>query len=89
MSAPAAMAESHRIYMDLAQVGDGDTYIAADVVLRWYERNMMMLVNIARIATGPEDRVLVVVGGGHLPLLTHYLRDAGSFRLESIEAYLA
>lgn len=87
-NAPAAMAASHRLYMDLAQVGEGDTYIGAEIVLRWYERNMMMFVNIARIASTPEDRVLIVVGGGHLPLLTHYLRDAGAFRLEFVEDYL-
>jgi hypothetical protein len=86
---PEAMAASHRVYMDLAQVGEGDdSYIGAGVVLRWYERNMMMFVNIARIASGPEDRVLVVVGGGHLPLLSHYLRDAGAFRPEHVGDYL-
>ncbi len=67
-NAPGAMADSHRVYMDLAQVGEGSTYIGAEVVLRWYERNMMMFVNVSRLATHPDDRVLVVVGGGHLPL---------------------
>ncbi len=33
-NAPDALAASHRVYMDLAQVGEDDTYIGAEVVLR-------------------------------------------------------
>lgn len=84
-----AMAASHEIYMQLAEVGEGDIYIGADVALRWYERNMMMFVNIARIATSPMDRVLIVVGGGHLPLLSHFIRSSGRFRLKHIDEYLS
>ena len=84
-----AMAASHEIYMNLAQVGEVDNYIGADVALRWYERNMMMFVNIARIATSPVDRVLIVVGGGHLPLLSHFISSSGRFRLEHVGDYLA
>jgi hypothetical protein len=87
MNTPEAMAASHRGYMDLAQVGEGDTFMGAEVVLCWYERNLMMFVNIARVASRPEDRVLVVVGAGHLPLLTHFIRDVGAFRLEHVASY--
>lgn len=88
-NAPGEMADSHRVYMDLAQVGKGNTYIGAEVVLRWYERNMMMFVNVSRLATHPEDRVLVVVDGGHLPLLRHFLTSSGRFQTDDIGTYLS
>jgi hypothetical protein len=88
-NSPEAMAASHEIYMQLAQVGDEDIYVGADVALRWYERNMMMFVNISRIVVSPMDRILIVVGGGHLPLLSHFIRSSGRFRLEHLEEYLA
>jgi hypothetical protein len=85
---PASFAASHRVYMDLAQVGEGSTYIGGDVILRWYERNMKIFLNIARIATSPGDRILVVIGGGHLPLLTHFAEGSGRFTLAPASAYL-
>lgn len=88
-NAPGAMADSHQVYMDLAQVGEGSTYIGAEVVLRWYERNIMMFVNVSRLVTHPEDRVLVVVGGGHLPLLRHFLTSSGRFQTDDIGTYLS
>jgi hypothetical protein len=86
---PETMAESHRVYMDLAQVGDDGQNVGAEVVLRWYERNIMIFANIARLATASADRVLVVIGGGHLPLLTHFLDGAGRFDVVPARRYLA
>jgi hypothetical protein len=88
-NSPEAMAASHEIYMQLAQVGEEGIYVGADVALRWYERNMMMFVNISRIVASPMDRILIVVGAGHLPLLSHFIRGSGRFRLEHLEEYLA
>ena len=88
LNAPDTLAESHRVYMDLAQVGAGNERIGAEVVMRWYERNMMMFVNLARLASAPNERVLVVVGAGHVPLLTHFVLGAKRFRLEQVSAYL-
>ena len=84
---PDALAPSHRVYMDMSRIGEGANYIGADVVLRWYERNLKMFVNLTRLVDSPDERVLLVVGGGHLPLLTHFLEGAG-FRVESALNYL-
>lgn len=73
----------HRAYADMALVGEGADYTGADVILRWYERNMKIFVNIARISKRSDDRILVVIGGGHLPLLSHFITLSGRFRLVS------
>jgi hypothetical protein len=86
---PARMAESHRVYMDLAQIGHEGENVGAEVVLRWYERNIMIFANIARLAMTSADRVLVVIGGGHLPLLAHFIDGAGRFDLVPARRYLA
>lgn len=88
-SDPDLLANGHRIYMDMAQIGEADNYVGADVILRWYERNMKIFVNLARLATSLEDRILVVIGAGHLPLLSHFIEGAKRFRLESVETYLS
>jgi hypothetical protein len=84
---PDALAPSHLVYMEMSRIGEGANYIGADVIVRWYERNMKMFVNLARLVDTPDERILLVVGGGHLPLLTHFLAGAG-FRVESALDYL-
>ena len=86
--APAGLAESHKVYADLALIGEGERYVGADVILRWYERNMKIFVNLSRIITSPEDRIVVVIGAGHVPLLTHFIEASGRFTLESPATWL-
>lgn len=85
---PAKLAESHKVYADLALIGEGENYIGADVILRWYERNMKIFVNLTRIITSLEDRVVIVIGAGHVPLLTHFIEASGRYALESPVTYL-
>lgn len=85
---PRELVESHKVYADLMLVGEGENYIGADVILRGYERNMKIFVNLSRITTSPEDRVVIVIGAGHVPLLTHFIEASGRYTLESPVAYL-
>lgn len=85
---PASLPASHRLYLDMALIGRGDDYVGAEVILRWYERNMRMFVNIARLVERPNDRVAIIVGSGHLPLLTHFLDGTTTIRVEYAGAYL-
>lgn len=44
----------------------------ADVhAIHWYSRNLRIYRNIQDITTGPEDRILVVFGAGHMGILKH------------------
>jgi hypothetical protein len=81
-------AVGHKVYMDIAQIGTTDNFIGAQVALRWYERNMMIFANLARLAGHPDDRILLVIGGGHLPILRHLIIGAGRFDIEKVGTYL-
>lgn len=65
---PDSLAAEHGIYMRFARVGAGDTYVGADLVAKWYKRNIKIFANLQRI-TVPGDRVLVIYGSGHVPTL--------------------
>lgn len=86
---PHALEESHRIYLTLAQVGEGRNYVGIDWVKGWYQRNLIIFANLCRIATDPADRILVVYGSGHIPLLSQFIEDSGRFTLEPIAPYLS
>jgi hypothetical protein len=86
---PERLERGHQAYMHLALVGEGYEYVGADVISNWYARNLKIFVNLARIAGPPQDRVLVIIGSGHVPLLAHFVQSSGLYTLEPAEHYLS
>ncbi|MEA2490407.1 MAG: hypothetical protein QOH21_2199 [Acidobacteriota bacterium] len=85
MNAPENLALGHSKYVEMSRVGGGGNYVGAEVVGVWYIRNLKIFSNIARLAQ-PGERLLVLFGGGHAPLLREYaaqygmrIRDVGEF----------
>ncbi|MBO0794878.1 MAG: hypothetical protein J2P36_28545, partial [Ktedonobacteraceae bacterium] len=85
---PSNLLANHIVYMEMARIGERDNYIGADVILRWYERNMKIFVNLTRILNSQEDRVLVIIGSGHIYLLKHFIEGSDLYTLEPTGAYL-
>ncbi|MFU8842920.1 MAG: DUF5694 domain-containing protein [Bacteroidales bacterium] len=50
---------------------------------RWFNRNLRILRNIQRIPRGPDDRILLIIGSGHLNLMNHFLEVSPEFELIS------
>lgn len=65
---PEELVRNHGIYMRFARVGAGDTYVGAELLSQWYERNIRIFTNIQHLA-GPGDRILLIIGSGHAPIL--------------------
>lgn len=65
---PGELERGHAFYVEVAGVGAGDTQVGADLLSAWYERNIRMFSNLRAIAE-PGDRLLVIVGSGHAPIL--------------------
>jgi hypothetical protein len=68
-------------------VGAGDGYIGARVVADWYERNLHIFANLAAVAQ-PGERVLLIIGGGHAPILRDLVRVHPDMRLVEALDYL-
>ena len=63
-------------------VGDfklGDTEGADALSMHWYNRNLRIYRNIQRLATSPDDRLLVIIGQGHACILDHLFRCSPEF----------
>ncbi len=78
----------HGAYLLMATVGKDSNYTGADVIAGWYERNLKIAVNVMRIVESPEDRVLVLFGAGHLPLLYHFFKLSPDVEVVNVEEYL-
>ena len=71
-----------------AQIGVGDQYVGLDWLLRWYERNLKIFVNLTRITESPDERILLLIGVGHVYLIQQFLEESGDYIIESPLKYL-
>ncbi|WJY27302.1 DUF5694 domain-containing protein [Sporosarcina trichiuri] len=74
---PQAVRDLHEVYMELAMIGKEKDYYATDWLTWWYKRNLIIYTNLRRLMTDPQDRVLLLVGGGHVHLVKQFLAESG------------
>jgi hypothetical protein len=58
------------------------------LVAGWYQRNLRIFANLRRCIDGPADRLLVIYGAGHAPLLNQFVRDSTDLTLEPVQHHL-
>ena len=87
---PEGRQAEHRFYLQMAQVGLNEHYPGANWVGHsWYTRNLKIFVNLTRITESPHDRILLIIGGGHVYLIQHFLEASGNYSVESPLKYLS
>ena len=87
---PEGIRMDHQRYIRwIARVGLGDQYPGASWLSHyWYDRNMKIYVNLTRITESAEDRILLIIGGGHVYLIQQFLEESGDYIIESPLKYL-
>ena len=86
---PEGRRADHQAYLRLSRVGLGDQYPGANWVAHiWYARNLKIFVNLTRITESADDRILLIIGGGHVFLVQQFLEDSGDYIVESPLKYL-
>jgi hypothetical protein len=84
---PKELAADHGSYLRFARVGAGDSYVGADLLSKWYDRNIRIHANLQRIVE-PGDRVIVIIGSGHAPILRELTTFDPAMRLVDTLDYL-
>ena len=69
------------IYLAALRVGADTSYPGATAAARWYERNLKIASNVLRVIDSPADRVLVIIGAAHGPILRELLERVPGVRL--------
>ena len=72
---------AHGIYMAALRVGADTSYPGAAMTARWYERNLRITSNVLRLIDSPTDRVLVIMGAAHGPILRELLARVPGVRV--------
>jgi hypothetical protein len=92
MNHPDRLRLSHGAYFFWSgfQVADGTEFPGPDGFLSmWHNRNVRMFSTIQRLANAPGERVLVVVGAGHVPILQHCVQACPTLEWVPVDRYLA
>ena len=88
MNTTDALAARHRRYYDYAMLGDDADAPGANWMANWHGRNLRIFARLVRIAEDPGDRLLVIYGAGHAPLLRQFATQSGAFRTIDPVPYL-
>lgn len=80
---------SFQVYLRTVRIGLGTQYPGANwLLLFWYDWNLNIFVNLARITESADDRRLLIIGAGHAFLVQQFLEDSGDYIVESLLKYL-
>lgn len=80
---PAEIRRGRSFYLETGTVGAGDSYVGAELLSKWYDRNIRIFANVLSVAE-PGERVLVIIGSGHAAILRELL--GGDRRVILVEA---
>lgn len=87
-NSPQGRSEMHRIYYDIARIGNNTANPGANWIGTWYARNLCIINNLTALAKEPKDRVLAIYGAGHGYLLDQQAREANVFEVTNTLDYL-
>lgn len=80
--------KDHSLYMNLARIGEGTNYVGIDWVRWWYQRNLIIYHNLLKLIEKTDERILLIIGAGHLYLVRQFLAESGLVVIEEVENYL-
>jgi hypothetical protein len=70
------------------KLGREDDYFGPDMKTAWYNRNLRIFNNVQRITQGPKDRILILIGAGHVPILRQAVLSSPQYDLIEVSDVL-
>lgn len=70
------------------KLGRDDDYFGVDMKTRWYNRNLRIFQNLQRITDSADERILLVIGNGHVPILRHAALSSPEYKLVEVSRVL-
>ena len=78
---------NHSIYIQANRISAGNNYAGAEMVTKWYERNLKIFSNIQRLAD-TYRRIFIIYGAGHLKILRDLINADSNLKLIDAGKYL-
>jgi len=89
LNSPERIQAGHGSYLVGWFKQDGkEEYLGTDFRTLWYNRNLRIFRNLQRLTESSDERILLIIGAGHLPILRHTIQHSPEYRLVELEEYL-
>ena len=87
---PEGRRAEHQLYIRwIARIGLEDKYPGSNWISHsWYDRNLKIYVNLTRITESTDDRIMLIIGSGHVYLVQQFFEESGDYIIESPLKYL-
>jgi hypothetical protein len=87
LNRPDAYRRDATIYVDLAGLGGIGEHGGAEMLTTWYARNIRIFSNLCGV-TAAGDRIFVLFGSGHIPILRELVELSSRHRLVDAADFL-
>ena len=78
---------NHNVYIQANMLSTNNYYAGAEMVSKWYERNLKIFSNIQRLAVD-HKRIFIIYGAGHLQILRDLINADSNLKLVDVNGYL-
>ncbi|CAM3248881.1 DUF5694 domain-containing protein [Filibacter tadaridae] len=76
LNTPTLVNKLHKMYVNIARIGDINNYVGMNWLSWWYKRNLIMFANLTRLIDSEEERILFIVGGSHSSIVTKFIEES-------------
>lgn len=87
MNSEESVERYHAPYVRSAALAADSSFVGAEVVADYYERNLRIFANLMKVAE-PGDRVFMMFGAGHSPFIRPLLKDSPRIEFVNPMEYL-
>jgi len=87
MAQPATLNRMHGDYLTTGFNTMG-TNGPDELAMWWYSRNLRIFNNILKTQPAEEDRIVLLIGNGHMPILKHCFQSSPEFEIVELKALL-
>lgn len=89
MNEPDRISAGHGHYLTgNFKMGSGDDYFGPDNSIGWYSRNLRIFHNLTRLHQPGDERVLLLIGAGHLPFIRFLAEASPDFELRELREFV-
>jgi hypothetical protein len=89
LNEPFWLNQLHKMYINMARIGNFDDYVGMKWLSWWYKRNLIIFSNLTRLINSEEERILLIVGSSHSAIITKFIEESETFRIVKPLTYLS